>query len=77
MSFTEINKMYGTKWKKETRVSINGESGIIVGTRGMALKVHMDSEKKPRICHPIRDIKIEEKTTPVIKSTIKKKGPQK
>ena len=58
MGFKDINKMYGTSWKKDLRIISGNESGIIIGTRGMALKVHMDNNKRPRICHPFQNIKI-------------------
>jgi len=58
MSLVYINRTYGTKYEKNMRVIANGRSGIIVGTRGAALKIHLDTEKRPGIYHPTWNIKV-------------------
>jgi hypothetical protein len=60
MSLKYVNRTYGTSYEKGMRVVADGRPGIIVGTRGAALKIHIDTEKKPGIYHPVWNIEIVE-----------------
>lgn len=55
MSFEYINKSYGVNACVGRRVIVDGEPGIIVGTKNAHIKVNFDNTKASdySYCHPV------------------------
>ena len=50
--FDYINKSYGLKIKRGTRVKMQGQEGKVTGVRNAHVLILFDDQKKSVPCHP-------------------------